>query len=117
MFVLRVLCGLLLASSGLVLAQSAPPTSKVLGLSDMSCAAWVKTRNDSELRQPYLDWARGFLSGHNYAQPGSPVAVVSNGTIGVFVDRHCAEKPTSSVDVALMRMSDQYSGRNGPIRR
>lgn len=115
--VLRVLLGALLLGSGPVFAQVTPPAGKVLGLDDMSCAAWKQTKSDPDLRQPYFDWARGFLSGHNYGQPSTPVSVISNGTIGVFVDRHCAEKPTSSVDIALMRMSDQYSGRNAPIKR
>lgn len=117
MSVLRVLLGALLIGSSPVFAQATSPSAKVLGLADMSCSAWVKTKGEPDFRQPYLDWARGFLSGHNYGQPGKPVSVVSNGTIGVFVDRFCAEKPTSSVDVALMRMSDQYSGRNAPITR
>jgi hypothetical protein len=115
--VLRVLLAALLLGSSPVFAQATPPAGKVLGLDDMSCAAWKQTKSDPDLRQPYLDWARGFLSGHNYGQPSTPVAVVSNGTIAVFVDRHCAEKPTSSVDIGLMRMSDQYSGRNAPIKR
>ena len=106
-----------LINTGSAVAQAAGPANKILGLSDMTCAAWAKTKSDPELRQPYLDWARGFLSGHNYGQPGKPVSVVSNGTISVFVDRHCAEKSLSTVDVALMRMSDEYSGRNAPITR
>lgn len=113
--VLRVLLSALLLGSSPVFAQVTSP--KVLGLDDMSCAAWKQTKSDPDLRQPYLDWARGFLSGHNYGQPSTPVSVISNGTIGVYVDRHCAEKPTSSVDIGLMRMSDQYSGRNAPIKR
>ena len=98
-------------------SQTPSPSSKVLGLADMSCAAWAKTKSDPDARAPYLDWARGFLSGHNYGQPGKSVSVMSNGTIAAYVDRHCAEKSVSSVDVALMRMSDQYSGRNAPITR
>lgn len=106
-----------LMNAGLAAAQAAAPASKILGLSDMTCAAWAKTKSDPELRQPYLDWARGFLSGHNYGQPGKPVSVVSNGTVSVYIDRHCAEKSSSTVDAALMRMSDEYSGRNAPITR
>ena len=117
MSAIRVLFVLIIASSGFAQAEAPSASSRVLGLPDMTCAAWSKTRSDSESRQPYIDWARGFLSGHNYGQPGSAVSVVSNGTIASFVDRHCVEKSASSVDVALMRMSDQYSGRNAPIRR
>ena len=121
MSALRVLFVVVLAISSMAFAQSSllpgGLSGKVLGLPDMSCAAWAKSKSDPDSRQPYLDWSRGFLSGHNYGQPGAPVAVISNGTIGVFIDRHCAEKPTSSVDISMMRMSDQYSGRNSPIKR
>lgn len=113
----RIFFPVLLLLSGVAAAQSAAPTVKLLPLDDMTCSRWIKTKAEPELRQATLDWGRGFLSGHNYGQPNKQVSVVSNGTIAVFIDRHCADKPTSTVDVALMRMSDQYSGRNAPITR
>jgi hypothetical protein len=112
----RILLVVLSLHSAIVMAQTRQPPT-VLGLEAMDCAAWIRTKREPELREPYLAWARGFLSGHNYGQPARPVSVISSGTIAAFVDRHCAEKPTSSVDVALMRMSDQFSGRNAPILR
>lgn len=117
MAVLKAVIPLLFWLSGGALAQGAVPATKVLALDDMSCAQWIRTKSEPALRGPSLDWARGFLSGHNYGQPNKQVSVVSNGTIAVFIDRYCAEKPTSSIDIALMRMSDQYSGRNAPITR
>lgn len=90
---------------------------KVLGLADMSCTAWKKTKSDPELREPYVQWVRGFLSGHNYAHPSAQVAEVSDGTVAVFVDRYCAEHAAATVAEAAMRMSDRYSGRNAPITR
>jgi hypothetical protein len=59
-FMLLLLARVLIATSNMFAAQP-----KVLGLDDMSCAWTVKT--DPELRQSYVDWVRGFLSGHNYA--------------------------------------------------
>lgn len=95
--------------------QAASPV-KVLGMSDMSCAAWKASKGDVERRAPYLQWVRGFLSGHNYANPTTQVAVVSEGTVEVFVDRFCAERASATVGDAAMRMSDQYSGRTTPLR-
>ena len=96
---------------------AANPPVKVLGLSDMSCKAWADTKSDPERREPYLQWVRGFLSGHNYANPSAQVSEVSVGTVAVFVDRFCAERAAATVADAAMRMSDRYSGRNEPIRR
>jgi hypothetical protein len=95
----------------------ANPPVKVLGLPDMSCKAWSDTKSDPERREPYLQWVRGFLSGHNYANQSAQVSEVSAGTVAVFVDRFCAERSASTVAEAAMRMSDRYSGRNEPIRR
>jgi hypothetical protein len=87
---------------------------KLLGLPDMTCNAWKATKGEAERREPYLQWVRGFLSGHNYANPSAQVAEVSAGTVEVFVDRYCAERAAATVAEAAMRMSDRYSGRNAP---
>lgn len=102
---------------GVLTAAATAAPIKLLGLADMSCVAWKGTRNDPERREPYLQWVRGFLSGHNYASQARQVAEVSTGTVEVFIDRYCAEHAAASVAEAAMRMSDQYSGRNGPITR
>jgi hypothetical protein len=89
---------------------------RVLGLDDMSCAAWKK-ESDPQLREPHIQWVRGFLTGHNYVNQSHQVAEVSSDTVAVFVDRYCAEHASATVTGAAMRMSDQYSGRNSPITR
>lgn len=96
-------------------AQAAP--LKMLELDDMRCAAWKATKPDPALREPYVQWVRGFLSGHNYAHQSAQVSEVSRGTVEVFVDRFCSENAGKSVSEAAMRMSDRYSGRNAPITR
>ena len=87
---------------------------KILGLDDMSCPAWFRSKSEAEDRRVYLAWARGFLSGHNYASPRQQVAEVSNGTIEGYVDRFCRENSKSSFADAMYRMSDEYSGRGAP---
>jgi ABC-type tungstate transport system permease subunit len=98
-------------------SQVAAAPVKLLGLNDMSCSAWKATGSDPEQRAPYVQWVRGFLSGHNYANQSKQVAEVSVGTVTVFIDRYCAERAAGTVADAAMRMSDQYSGRNSPITR
>lgn len=110
-FFLVLLFGCLLPAS----VWAAPPL-KLLGMEDMSCATWKK-QTDPELREPYVQWVRGFLSGHNYANQTKQVAEVSTSTVAVFINRYCAENAKSTVAEAAMRMSDQYSGRNAPITR
>ncbi len=90
---------------------------KLLLLDDMSCAAWTQSASEPEERQNYVDWVRGFLSGHNYGRQKEQVSVVSNGTIAQFVDRYCRIHPKGSVADAAMQMSDRFSGRNAPITK
>jgi hypothetical protein len=88
---------------------------KVLGFEDMSCQAWLKSKDDVEQRKAYVAWVRGFLSGHNYANQGQQISVVSSATVELYVQRFCSEKPLGQFTDAALRMSDQYSGRNVPI--
>lgn len=96
-------------------ADAVPP--KLLGLDDMSCLAWANTKASPDERQPYLAWARGFLSGHNYANQRQQVTDVSNGTIELYADRYCRANPKASFADALYRMSDEFSGRGAPLSK
>ena len=111
----RFACLLLAGALIPISAISAAPL-RVLGMDDMSCAAWKK-KTDPELREPYIQWVRGFLSGHNYANQSNQVAAVSTNTVAMFIDRYCEEHASATVTDAAMRMSDQYSGRKSPITR
>lgn len=87
---------------------------KLLGLDDMSCQTWINSKTEPEERRIYIAWARGFLSGHNYANQRQQVTDVSSGTIAGFADRFCRENSKASFADALFRMSDDFSGRGGP---
>lgn len=94
-------------------AGAVPP--KLLGLNDMSCQAWSGSKSEPDERQKYIAWARGFLSGHNYANQRQQVTDVSNGTIESYADRYCQEHAKASFADALSRMSDDFSGRGAPL--
>ena len=90
---------------------------KIVGFDDMSCKAWAQSKSDPDVRQRYIAWLRGFLSGHNYANQSAQVSVISSGTVELFVDRYCNEKPQGQFSDAALRLSDQFSGRNSPITK
>lgn len=96
-------------------AQAAP--QNILGFDDMSCAAWSKSKSDPDQRAAYIVWIRGFLSGHNYALPGQQVSTISSGTIEVNINNYCSTTPAGNISDGAMRLSDQFSGRNQPIRK
>ena len=84
---------------------------KIVGFDDMSCRAWIQSKDDAEVRNSHLAWIRGVLTGHNYANQSQQVSAMSPGTVQNFVDRYCVETrrassatppsgwPTSSPDV------------------
>ena len=79
----------------------------VLGFDDMSCSAWSKSKDDPDLRKNYVAWVRGVLTGDNYA----------SGTVELNVNRYCSKNPNGLFSDAALRMSDEFSGRNQPIRK
>lgn len=106
---------LLAAAVGPARVSAAPV--KIVGFDDMSCSAWTKSRDDAELRGNYLAWARGVLTGHNYANQSQQVSAISSGTVENFVNRYCVEKPTGDLGEAAFRMTDKFSGRNQAITK
>lgn len=104
-----------LLSSLIVSATALAAPLKVLGFDDMSCRAWIKSKDDAAQRTAYLGWIRGVLTGHNYANQSQQVSSMSSATVENFVDRYCAEKPAGDFGEAALRMSDKFSGRNAAI--
>ena len=115
MFNRMLSCSLLFAVLVATSAIAAP--IKTVGFDDMSCRAWVKSKDDGEQRKIYLAWIRGVLTGHNYANQSQQVSSISTGTVENFIDRYCVEKPAGEFSEAALRMSDKFSGRNVPISK
>ena len=109
------LSGLLCA--GFLAAGAAAAPLNILGFEDMSCAAWNASQGDPDLRSSYVVWVRGFLTGHNYGQQSQQVSSISSGTIELNINGYCKQHPNGSFSDAAFRLSDQFSGRNQPIRK
>ena len=108
--------GMLFALLLLSISATAAPL-KIVGFDDMSCRAWMQSKDDAELRNSHLAWIRGVLTGHNYANQSQQVSAISTGTVQNFVDRYCAEKPQGEFSEAALRMADRFSGRNQAITK
>ena len=101
----------------LVATSAAAAPLKVVGFDDMSCRAWIESKDDKDQRQLFIAWIRGVLTGHNYANQKQQISDVSSGTVENFVDRYCASNPKGEFQDAALRMSDRFSGRNDPITK
>ncbi|WP_245580560.1 hypothetical protein [Azonexus hydrophilus] len=90
---------------------------KILAFDDNSCRAWRQGAEDVELRTAHVAWARGFLSGHNYANPRQQVTDVSVATVERNIEQFCRRNPDGLFIDGVYRMSDSMSGRNAPIKK
>jgi hypothetical protein len=108
---------ILLASASLMNAGVVAAPLNLLGFDDMSCTAWNKSKDDPERRAAYIVWVRGFLTGHNYALPNQQLSSISSGTVEAQINRYCSRNPAGQFSEGAMRLSDEFSGRNQPIRK
>ncbi|MBS1143422.1 MAG: hypothetical protein H6R14_828 [Proteobacteria bacterium] len=108
---------LLSASASLMFGGAVAAPTNLLGFDDMSCTAWAKSKDDPDQRAAYVVWVRGFLSGHNYALPNQQVSSFSSSTLELKLNQYCSRNPTGQISDAAMRLSDELSGRNQPIRK
>lgn len=100
-----------------LMAVSVQAKVNMLALNDMSCAAWKASKDEPEQRATYTAWMLGFLTGYNYGEQKKQVSSMSSGTIENFTDRYCASNPTEKFSDAAFQMSDQFSGRNEPLKK
>ena len=77
---------------------------------DASCSAWSKSASNKALRLQYESWVRGFVSGHNYANPARQVkigALPGSAQLNQVLDTYCKDNPTQSfVGGAIMLVED-----------
>jgi hypothetical protein len=87
-----------------IMLQSNPVLSQnqqvnILWFEDASCAAWAKSAGNKAIRAIYEAWIRGFVSGHNYANPSRQVALgkfPDSSSLHQQLDQYCSENPKSS---------------------
>jgi hypothetical protein len=91
------LCALLACSHGFAHAQSQSDANIVVfSFEDTSCGAWVRSQHQPQLRQIYLYWFRGFVSGSNFGSDTHQVpleAMPDFATLSLYIDKHCRENP------------------------
>ncbi|MBI2307090.1 MAG: hypothetical protein HYU78_07265 [Rhodocyclales bacterium] len=113
----KCLRGALVALSMLSAGGACAAPLKLIGFGDMSCRAWIASKDDAEQRGQYVAWVRGVLTGHNYANQSRQVSDISSSTVDNYVTRYCVQNPQGSFSDAALRMSDQFSGRNAAITK
>jgi hypothetical protein len=68
----------------------------ILSFADTSCGAWTRSQQDEVMRQMYLFWFRGFVSGYNYGSETKQVplnAMPDQDRLSLCIDKYCREHP------------------------
>ena len=84
-----------------------------------SCGAWMKSADNKLVRAHYEFWARGFVSGHNFANPAHQVKLgmfPASDELYKYLDRYCRDHPQNSfVDgtIQLLKTLLQPATREG----
>ena len=103
----------LLLSSSLACAQDKPMVS-IHGFDKMSCQDWFGSDGNPDVRQQYISWIRGVVTGYNYANPGDQVApgrMPTDFGLAVFVDNYChSRRATSVAGAAFAFIAERHGG-------
>ncbi len=77
---------------------------------DASCKAWANSSGNKLLRAQYEFWVRGFVSGHNYANPAQQVKIgvyPGSDELYQYLDQYCRDNPTLSFVGGAIRLVEE----------
>ena len=109
---------LFLATLGLI-ALASPLHArdvKVSGMGIRKCAEWQqwKTDNNGEARAMTLEWAQGFITGHNvYARSGNDAAssvVANTSVLSPLLDSYCQKNPDQRILSGVIEITQNLGG-------
>ena len=109
MRMIRIMLAVLALAPAFAAAQQ--QQINILVFEDSSCAAWSKSANNKLIRAHYESWIRGFVSGHNYANPSRqvPTGKVPGGEqLYAYLDQYCLDNPNSSFVGGAIRLVEQF---------
>lgn len=91
----------------------------VFSFENTSCSAWSKTEGNKLLRAQYEFWIRGFVSGHNYANPARQVQIGTlpgSEQLYHFLDVYCKDNPSLSFVGGAIRLVEELREHVAPVK-
>ena len=89
---------------------------KLSGMGIRKCSEWLqwKESRNTEARAMVLEWAQGFISGHNvYARAGTETAspVIANASVLIpLLDSYCQKKPEDRILSGVIEITQSLGG-------
>jgi hypothetical protein len=106
----RALAATLLAALPYTATAQPKQQLNLFAFEDSSCKKWMESRNDAYKRAYYEVWMRGFMSGHNFANPRMQVptgGMPRDEGLHRALDDYCKLNPGSSIfDAAIWLATD-----------
>lgn len=109
-----------LAALALVLAVTTPVVTaadvRLSGIGIRKCSEWNawKDSNNGEARATMLEWAQGFIAGHNiYARIGrdmAPSVVADTKILVTLIDSYCQRNPTQRIVNGIIEINQSLGG-------
>jgi hypothetical protein len=96
-----------------VLAQS--KDVRVSGMGVRKCTEWLewKTAQKGEARAMALEWATGFIAGHNVYSRGGPnqgSVVADTATLATLIDNYCEKRPDNRIFTGVIDITQSLGG-------
>jgi hypothetical protein len=107
-----IIVGALMTTCAALAAETAPPINIIFSADNAACAAWAKSAGNKLVRQQYEIWARGFVSGHNYAYPARQVKVgafPAGDDLYKYFDKFCGDNPQQSFVAGVIQLVEQLA--------
>ena len=104
------IAGMILAALHAIAADAALPINIIFSADNASCAAWSKSAGNKLIRAQYEFWARGFVSGHNYANPSHQIkvgAVPGGDELYQYFDQFCGDNPQQTFVGGAIQLVEQ----------
>ncbi len=102
-----------------IAAGPAQPINIMFAADNASCAAWNQSAGNRLVRAHYESWARGFVSGHNYANPSHQITVGAfpgGDELNRYFDQFCKDNPQQTFVRGAIQLVEQLR-ETAPARK
>jgi hypothetical protein len=104
------MAAIMLVTAAAYAADPAPPINIIFSADNASCAAWTKSAGNKLVRAHYEMWARGFVSGYNYANPSHQIKVgafPAGDDLYQYFDQFCRDNPQQTFVGGAIQLVEQ----------
>jgi hypothetical protein len=106
--------GVVIAISALTLARAEEAPYLILSVGSSSCGTFIKS--DAPMKELYLAWAIGFVSGANTRSLGHQRLVGDNWERNaslVLLENYCTKDPLSTFHMAVEALRNAFATKQG----